>query len=135
VLACFVSRTWPLAVAILLSACGSASVEDVPQKGLLDPSQPRTDPTVVITAGGVDPVDSHLNHPVTVTFINRDAVPNRFESAPEIGNGDCPEMSQVGTIDPAGTGTVTIEKADYICSFHDALQPSNLKFKGIIVVH
>ena len=120
---------------MLLSACGSTSVQDVPQRGLLDPSQPRTDPTVVITAGGVDPVDSHLNHPVTVTFINRDTVAHRFESAPEIGNGDCPEMAQVGTIDPAGTGTVTIDKPNYICSFHDALQPSTLKFKGIIVVH
>jgi hypothetical protein len=120
---------------MLLSACGSASVEDVTPRGLLDPSQPRTDPTVVITAGGVDPVDSHLNHPVTVTFVNRDSVAHRLESAPEIGNGDCPEMAQVGTIDAAGTDTVTIDKAGYICSFHDALQPANLKFKGILVVH
>ena len=128
-------RACPLVVATLLNACGSASVQDIPQRGLLDPSQPRTDPTVVISAAGVDPVDSHLNHPVTVTFINRDSVPHRLESAPEIGNGPCPEMAQVGTIDPGATGTVTISQADYICSFHDGLQPSNVKFKGIIVVH
>jgi len=130
-----VSRVWPLALAIVMSACGSASVKDVPPRGLLDPSQPRTDPTVVLSSTGVDPVDSHLNHPVTVTFINRDTVRHQLESAPEIGNGPCPEMAQVGTIDPGGTGTVTISQANYICSFHDALQPSNLKFKGIIVVH
>jgi len=135
VLASFVPRYWALAVAMLMSACGSASVEDVPQRGLLDPSQPRTDPTVVLTAAGVDPVDSHLNHPVTVSFINRDSVPHRLEAAPEIGNGPCPEMEQVGTIDPGGTGRVTISQANYICSFHDGLQPSNLKFKGVIVVH
>jgi len=120
---------------MLMGACGSASVENLSKPGLLDPSQPRTDPTVVISASGVDPADSHLNHPVTVTFINRDTVPHRLESAPEIGNGDCPEMALVGTVDPGATGTVTISQANYICSFHDALQPSNLKFKGIIVVH
>jgi hypothetical protein len=131
-----VSRVVTLAAALpLVAACGSVSVQDVPKPGLLDPSQPRTEPTVTITAAGVEPVDSHLNHPVTVTFVNRDTVPHRPESAPEVGNGDCPEMAQVGTIDSAGTGTVTISKANYICSFHDGLQPSNLKFKGIIVVH
>jgi len=131
------SRVVSLAAALpVLAACGSVSVQDLPSTpSLLDPSQPRTEPTVIITAAGVDPVDSHLNHPVTVTFINRDTVPHRLESAPEVGNGDCPEMAQVGTIDPAGTGTVTISNANYICSFHDGLQPSNVKFKGIIVVH
>jgi hypothetical protein len=124
-----------MALAFLASACGSASVEDIRSRGLLDPSQPRTEPTVVLTAAGVDPVDSHLNHPVTVTFINRDAVPHRLESAPEIGNGPCPEMTQVGTVGPGETGTVTIAQANYICSFHDGLQPANLKFKGVIVVH
>ena len=119
-----------------MGACGSASVQDVTSKpGLLDPSQPRTDPTVVISSSGVDPVDSHLNHPVTVTFINRDTVAHRLESAPEVGNGPCPEMEQVGTVPAGGTGTVTITQANYICSFHDGLQPSVLKFKGVIVVH
>lgn len=122
---------------MLMGACGSASVKDVTTtpSGLLDPSQPRTEPTVVISASGVDPVDSHLNHPVTVTFVNRDSIAHRPESAPEIGNGPCPEVTQVGTIDPGGTGNVTLTQANYICSFHDGLQPANLKFKGIIVVH
>ena len=103
-----VSRAWPLAVAMLMGACGSASVRDVTtsKPGLLDPSQPRTEPTVVISASGVDPVDSHLNHPVTVTFLNRDTVAHRPEAAPEIGNGPCPEREQGGTIPGSGTGTV-----------------------------
>src|SRR5205809_7605555 len=99
---------------MLLSACGSASVQDVAPHGLLDPSQPRTDPTIVITAGGVDPVDSHLNHPVTVTFVNRDAVAHRLESAPELGNGYCPDMAPVGTIYAAGHGTVTLDHTTFI---------------------
>jgi hypothetical protein len=126
-----------LAIVLALAACTSNTVRTVtlPASGLLDPSQPRTDPVVTITAAGVSPVDSHLDHPVTVSFVNRDSVPHRPESAPEVGNGDCPEMAQAGTIAPGATGTVRIEKAGYICSFRDGLQPSALPFKGILVVH
>jgi hypothetical protein len=120
---------------VFLAACGSGSNGTAPSRPLLDPSQLRTEPTVTITAAGVDPVDSHLDHPVIVKFVNRDSVSHRPESAPEIGNGDCPEMVQVGTLVPGQTGSVTIEKPGYICSFHDGLQPSSLKFKGILVVH
>ena len=131
------SRLWRLALAIFATACTSNTVRTVttPSSSLLDPSQPRTDPTVTITATGVSPVDSHLDHPVTVKFVNRDTAPHRPEAAPEVGNGDCPEMAQAGTIAPGETGTVTINKAGYICSFRDALQPSNVAFKGILVIH
>jgi hypothetical protein len=62
-------------------------------------------------------------------------VAHRPEAAPEVGNGDCPEMAQVGTLAPGATATVTIERAGYICSFRDGLQPGTLAFKGILVVH
>lgn len=107
----------------------------LPPTALLDPSQPRTDPVVTITSRGVEPVASHLDHPVTVRFVNRDAVAHRLEAAPEVGNGDCPEMAGVGTIPPGETGTVTLTKSAYICSYRDGLQPANLAFKGILVVH
>ena len=129
---------FPLAaVALALAACSSNTVRTVtaPPSALLDPSQPRTPPVVTITASGVSPVASHLDHPVTVQFVNRDGVAHRPEPAPEVGNGDCPEMAQVGTLAPGATGTVTIERAGYICSFRDGLQPASLAFKGILVVH
>jgi hypothetical protein len=123
--------------ALLLGACTSNTVRTVtlPDSALLDPSQPRTEPVVTITAAGVSPVASHLDHPVTVVFVNRDTVPHRPESAPEVGNGECPEMVRVGTIEPGATGSTTTDKAGYICSFRDGLQPGNVAFKGILVVH
>ena len=125
------------ALGLALVACTSNTVRTVtlPPTALLDPSQPRTPPVVTITASGVNPVASHLDHPVTVQFVNRDAVPHRPEAAPEVGNGDCPEMAQAGTIAPGATGTATITKGNYICSFRDGLQPGALAFKGILVVH
>jgi glucose/arabinose dehydrogenase len=125
------------ALALALAACTSNTVRTVtaPPSALLDPSQPRTPPVVTLTAAGVSPVASHLDHPVTVQFVNRDAVAHRPEAAPEVGNGDCPEMAQAGTIAPGATGAVTIERAGSICSFRDGLQPGNLAFKGVLVVH
>ena len=126
------------AAVLCAAACSSNTVRTVtlpPSAALLDPSQPRTEPVVVLTASGVSPVASHLDHPVTVQFVNRDAVPHRPEAAPEVGNGDCPEMAQVGTLEPGETGRVTIDKAAYICSFRDGLRPADLAFKGILVVH
>jgi hypothetical protein len=125
------------ALGLALMACTSNTVRTVtlPPTALLDPSQPRTPPVVTLTASGVSPVASHLDHPVTVRFVNRDAVAHRPEAAPEVGNGDCPEMAQAGTIAPGATGTVTITQGSYICSFRDGLQPGALAFKGILVVH
>ena len=122
---------------LALAACTSNTVRTVTlsDPALLDPSQPRTDPVVTITASGVSPVASHLDHPVTVQFVNRDTIAHRPEAAPEVGNGDCPEMAQAGAVAPGATTTVTIARAGSICSFRDALQPGNLAFKGILVVH
>jgi len=44
-------------------------------------------------------------------------------------------MARVGTIEPGAAGSTTIDKAGYICSFRDGLQPGNVAFKGILVVH
>ena len=68
-------------------------------------------------------------------FVNRDTVPHRLESAPEVGNGDCPEMAQAGTIAAGATASVTLDRAGYICSFRDGLQPANVALKGILVVY
>ena len=122
---------------VFASACSSNTVRTVmlPESALLDPRQPRTEPLVTVTAAGVTPVASHLDRPVTVRFVNRDTVAHRFESAPEVGNGECPEMASVGLLPPGETGSVTIDKSGYICSFRDGLQPANVAFKGILVVH
>jgi hypothetical protein len=64
-------RQTVVAAVLALAACTSNTVRTVtsPAATLLDPSQPRTPPVVTITAAGVDPVASHLDHPVTVQFV------------------------------------------------------------------
>ena len=57
------------------------------------------------------------------------------EAAPELGAGDCPEMAQLETLEPGKRGTVTLARSVSICGFHEAAAPSNMAFKGLIVVH
>jgi hypothetical protein len=77
----------------------------------------------------------HLDAPVTVTFTNQDSVEHRMEQAPELAYGDCPEMDKVGTLKPGRTGSVTVTRTAVICAYHDADRPTDMAFKGILVVH
>lgn len=84
---------------------------------------------------GVAPQLLHLDAPVTVTFTNQDAVTHRFEAAPELGYGPCPEMAQLSTLEPGRSGTVVFTRTELICAFHDAAAPTNKAFQGIVVLH
>jgi hypothetical protein len=128
---------WATVLTLGAAACGSGGlISSTPTpKSLLDADQARTDPVVRVSSAGVAPQTSHLDAPVTVTFINDDAVAHRFEAALELGAGDCPEMALLETLEPGKRGTVTLSRSVSICGFHEAAAPGNMAFKGLIVVH
>jgi len=103
---------------------------------LLDPEWPRTaNPTLRISAAGVQPDILHLDAPVTVTVTNDDGAAHRLEPAPELGYGRCAEIDQLGTLEAGQSAKVTIERREVICAFHDSAAPANQSFQGFIVVH
>jgi hypothetical protein len=118
------------------TACGS-SITGPPTNSLLDPSEPRSpNPAMTVSAAGVDPQVLHLDSPVTVKFTNDDRIAHKFETALELGDGDCPEMNQLGTLEPGQIGTVAFTRAGgFICAFHDTAAPTNFAFKGLLVIH
>jgi hypothetical protein len=116
------------------TGCGSSITSE--PKELLDPSQVRDDvPAVSITPRGVSPQTLHLDAPVTVTFSNDDGTAHRLEPAPELAFGDCPEMLQLGTLQPAQKGTVVLKTGGLICAYHDSAGPTDVAFKGLLVIH
>jgi len=123
-----------IVAAAVSTGCGSSIMD--PPKPLLDPDQVRdTVPAVSITPKGVSPQTLHLDAPVTVTFTNNDSVAHRLEAAPELAFGDCPEMSQLGTLQPGQAGTVVLRTSVSICAYHDSAGPADLAFKGLLVIH
>jgi len=116
------------------TGCGSSITSE--PKELLDPTQVRDDvPAVSITPKGVSPQTLHLDAPVTVTFSNDDRTAHRLEPAPELAFGDCPEMLQLGTLQPAQKGTVVLKTGGLICAYPDSAGPADLAFKGLLVIH
>jgi hypothetical protein len=126
-----------LLAVLCAAACGSAIMSSPTSLPLLDPSQPRaSDPAVTISSAGVDPQTLHLDSPVSVKFTNNDRVAHKFEPALELGDGDCPEMNQLGTLGPGQVGNVAFTRlGGFICAYHDTAAPSNLAFKGLLVIH
>jgi hypothetical protein len=103
---------------------------------LLDPEWPRSaNPTLRISAEGVNPDLLHLEGPVTVTVANDDGVAHRLDSAPELGYGTCAEVEQLGTLQPGQSAPVRIERREVICAYHDSVAAANPSFRGFIVVH
>jgi hypothetical protein len=120
----------------LAAACGSSITSPPESVSLLDPLQPRSEaPVVTITGKGVAPQVLHLNAPVTVSFTNDDQAAHKIEAAPELRYDDCPEFSQLKTVQPGQTSTVTISRTNLICAYHDAAGPSDVNFQGLVVLH
>ncbi len=78
---------------------------------------------------------SHLAREVPVRFVNEDAVAHRLTAAPELGYGDCPEMTALGSLAPGASRSVTVDRPNAYCAFHDQGNPASFPFQGILVLH
>src|SRR5262245_64346667 len=126
---------WAFGIAAL-TGCGT-HIDSNPQPvSLLDPSQViAKDPATTITPKGMDPQTLHVDSPVAVKFTNGDTVAHKLEAAPELNFDTCPEFADLGTLEPGQTATATFKRPVVICAFHDAVDPTNRAFQGLVVVH
>jgi plastocyanin len=126
-----------LTVAVGIAASCGTRIDSGPKTvSLLDPSQViASDPSITIGASGVNPQTLHVDAPVTVRFTNSDAVAHTLEPAPELKFDNCPEFNQLGTLEPGQAGSTTFKTTVVICAFHDAANPTNRAFQGLVVVH
>jgi plastocyanin len=107
----------------LLGACGS---------GPTTPS--NTDATITITSTGVSPVEVRIPVGGRVTFVNNDVRLHAMSSDPVQLHTDCPQINEVGTLNPGqsrSTGTFTVART---CGFHDHTNELDPTWTGRIVV-
>ena len=129
-----------LAVLLLLAGgCGHSTItssSSATTGSLIDSVEPRDPaPVVTITAAGFVPQISHLDHGVTVRFVNQDVVSHRLLGAPELAYGICPEMEQLASLRPGESGTVTVARNGVICAYKDETLGGARAFQGLLVVH
>jgi plastocyanin len=120
------------AFATLAAACGGGS-----------PPSPSTTTTSVGGGGGatitiannaVSPKTITVSPGTRVTFVNNDNRSHDMASDPHPEHTDCPEINQVGFLNPnqsRQTGNLNTART---CGYHDHNQDTNQNLRGTIVI-
>ena len=117
------------ASALMMGACGGAASTTSPTP---NPGGSTGGATITITSGGVSPQNVTVVRGAQVTFVNNDIRVHEIRSDPHPNHGDCPEINQVGVVQPGNnrqTGNLMTVRT---CGFHDHGEPSNSSLQGAI---
>jgi plastocyanin len=117
-----------LGLAILgISACGGS--ESPP-----GPTPNNTNVITISTGGVVSPKDLTVAPGSRVLFVNSHSRRHDMTSDPHPEHLDCPEINQVGLLNPSQsreTGNLVTVRT---CGFHDHEDPDNTNLRGRIIV-
>ncbi len=118
------------AVAVVaLAACGRKSSPTAPSS-----TSGGSGTTVTITAAGVNPREVRIRAGSRVTFVNNDTRSHNIASDPHPEHTDCPEINQVGFLQPGQqreTGNFVTPRT---CGYHDHDLPNTESLRGRIIV-
>lgn len=128
-----------LAAAALAMACGGSGSGTSSTTSTTSPTgtctASATSTTIVIQAGGaVCPSAITVSRGTQVTFVNQDSRGHDMFSDPHPDHTDCPEINQVGHLEPGQgrqTGNLVVAKK---CSFHDHELFDNKSLQGTITI-
>jgi plastocyanin len=122
-----------VAIALAAAACGGSSGGG----GITQPSGgggTTTTTTITITASGVSPKTITVARGAQVTFVNNDVIPHDMESDPHPEHTDCPQLSQVGFLNPGQSKQSGNLNTARTCGYHDHNNDTNNSLKGSIVI-
>jgi hypothetical protein len=105
-----------LAAVAAASACGKGPTSP-------DPNPPPGGPTVTITSTGASPRALEIPLGGRLTIVNNDAVAHDMGSDPHPSHEDCPELNQIGMLDPGQRRTSGNLVEARVCGMHDHLRP------------
>jgi len=111
-------------LAMLLGACGSSNSSG--SATAPSPVSPTTTPpgavnatTITITNNVTTPKDIIVARGSQVTFVNNDSRAHDMESDPHPEHTDCPELAQVGFLNPGQSRQSGNLNTARICGYHD----------------
>jgi plastocyanin len=120
---------WVLGAAALMVGCGGSSTSPS-----TTPGRPVNTTTVTIANNTVSPVTIVVPRGTQVTFVNNDNRPHDIQSDPHPEHTDCPEIGQVGFLNPGQSrqaGNLNIART---CGYHDHSAPDVKSLLGSIVI-
>lgn len=123
------------AVAVALSCGGSSSSATTSPSGPC-PSGPGPSPnTLFITNNRICPTQTlTVTRGTQITILNSDSRVHEMDSDPHPEHTDCPELNQIGFLNPGQSrqsGNLNIARK---CGFHDHGNPDNDGLKGTITI-
>ncbi|MGH9314675.1 MAG: hypothetical protein ACRD09_09335 [Vicinamibacterales bacterium] len=121
-----------VAAALTVWACGGggSSSPTGPSGG----SGGTTQPTIRITANGVDPKEITIRSGQTVLFVNNDGRTREMLTTPHLFHTDCPAINAVGNLAAGASRMTEALNVVRICGYHDHLNPDDQRFRGQINV-
>jgi len=120
------------AVAAIFACSNSSGTTTTPTPTTCTASSTST--TITIQNGAVCPQNITVPRGTRVTFVNQDSVRHEMDSDPHPEHTDCPEINQVGNVEPGQskqTGNLNIARR---CGFHDHGLPNAAALRGSITV-
>jgi plastocyanin len=127
------ARIVTAATAGLAIACGGGSSSSTTSpSGGCTPSAVTT--TITIANNSVCPQNITIARGQQVTFVNNDSRAHEMNSDPHPEHTDCPELNQVGHLEPGQqrtSGNLNIARR---CGFHDHINFELASMKGTITI-
>ena len=117
----------------VIFACGGSSSGTGPSPTLTCSTLPDTR-TILIVNNAVCPQALTVTRGTQVTFINNDTRRHQMNSDPHPEHTDCPELNQIGNLEPGQSrqsGNLNVARR---CGFHDHLNDGNNALKGAITI-
>lgn len=101
----------------LLTACGGSKTPTAPQ------TPPTSGPTVTIDSSGLVPRTIEIPLGGRLTIVNNDRVSHDMGSDPHPFHEDCPELNQIGMLEPGQARTSGNLVEARTCGMHDHIRP------------
>jgi plastocyanin len=133
--------TWATLVAVAAAAatvsitvgCGNSSGGTAPSSTVTCAALPDAR-TILIVNNAVCPQALTVPRGSQVTFINNDNRAHEMNSDPHPEHTNCPELNQVGHLEPGQSrqsGNLTVVRS---CGFHDHINDQNRALQGTITI-
>lgn len=90
--------------------------------------------TITIANNTVCPQTTTVPRGARITFVNRDTVAHEMTSDPHPEHTDCPELNQVGHLEPGQSRESGNLVTPRRCGFHDHLRNEVASLKGTITI-
>jgi plastocyanin len=121
-------------IAILLAACGGGSTSTPSPSPTPPPGGGTNTTTITIANNAVSPKNITVARGSQVTFINNDSRVHDMESNPHPEHTDCPEIAQVGFLNPGQSHQTGNLNTVRTCGYHDHEQSTVVSLQGTITI-